>query len=72
VTSLEVIALAKLPKADRARLLDEQRRKFKDVACECVEVFMERMRVTLDDMSGHTVNRAQRRSRTAVLGRQVG
>ena len=65
MTSLEVIALAKLPKADRARLLDEQRRKFKDVTCECVEVFMERMRVTLDDMSGHAVNRAQRRSRTA-------
>jgi hypothetical protein len=46
----EVIELAELPPRERQQRIDEARRINKQVACEAVEAYMERLRVTLDEL----------------------
>jgi hypothetical protein len=50
VDTLEVIRLAAMPAQERKQRLDEARRDGKHWACDAVEVYMKRLRVSLDEL----------------------
>jgi hypothetical protein len=54
-----VIALAELPRQERERRLDEQRRAWKHFACGAVEYYMRRLRVSLAELTQHVESQLQ-------------
>jgi hypothetical protein len=60
-----VMELAELPPRERQQRIDEARRTGKWAACEAVEAYMERMRVSLADLNDE---RHRRRAERVEMG----